>query len=244
MIGLGTGAALLAGVAGSAHCGAMCGGIAAAFSARAHAGNAATATGRVLAFNVGRLAGYATVGVALEVLVQVAGARVPGTAFAGGLRIVAALWMAVLAVRLLAKRDLPWIERLGAWCWRHIAPLTGPALRLPSALRPVALGMLWGFMPCGLVYSVLLVAASAPTATEAATIMLAFGAGTLPALVGLGAGSAFGFAALAHHPGLRRVAGVVVLGCGMLTAWGGLAGLTGTGHWLAAPTCAGPATGP
>lgn len=244
MNALGVGAALVAGFAGSAHCGVMCGGIATALAARSGAAGLGSAARSALGFNAGRLAGYALVGVALQILVQTLGGAVPGARFASVLRIVAAAWMVALAVRLLFERDIAWVARLGAWCWRRIAPLAAPAMRLPQPARNVALGMLWGFMPCGLVYSVLLVAASAPQAWDAAAIMLAFGLGTMPALLGIATGGAWGFGGLARRASLRRVAGVVVLGCGILTAWGGLGGMLGAGHLLGSPTCATPVNVP
>ncbi len=241
---LGIGAALVAGLAGSAHCGVMCGGIATALGARNPAARMGPAARSALGFNTGRLLGYGLVGGCLELLVQSLGGAVPGAHYGNVLRIIAAAWMMVLAVRLLLRKDVAWVERLGAWSWRQIAPLAAPAMRLPRPFRTLAMGMLWGFMPCGLVYSVLLVAASAPTVVDAVAIMVAFGLGTMPALLGITTGSSLGFARLGRMPELRRVAGVVVLGCGLVTAWGGLSALVGPQHYLGMTFCGDPVTAP
>ncbi len=237
-------AAAAAGIAGSAHCGVMCGGIAAALGSRTSSPRVASAARGALGFNLGRLLGYALVGAALELIVQTFGGHVPGAHYGSVLRIAAAVWMTALAVRLLLRKDLLWVARAGAWCWRRIAPLAAPAMRLPAPLRSIAMGTLWGFMPCGLVYSVLLVAASSRTVGDAVLVMLAFGAGTLPAMVGITAGSALGFAGLARRPEFTRVAGIVVLGCGLVTLWGGLSGLIGPQHYLGMTFCGDTATVP
>lgn len=239
MNALGLGAALAAGLAGSAHCAVMCGSVATALGASSAHRRMDRATGLALTFNLGRLAGYALVGAALQFCVQTLGTSVPGARWGLVVRALAAVWMAALAVRLLAGKDVLGVGRLGAWCWRHLAPLAAPMMRLPQPQRSMALGLLWGFMPCGLVYSVLLVAASSSSVAGAAAIMVAFGLGTLPALVGVGTASALGFAGLRGALGLSRVAGVVVLACGLLTGWGALSAVVGPQHYLGMTFCDG-----
>ncbi len=81
------------------------------------------------------------------------------------------------------------IEQLGAHTWRHIAPLARavPASRLGGSLL---LGMLWDLLPCGMVYSILLVAAPGANAATGAATMLCFGLGTVPAVLAAGLSSA------------------------------------------------------
>ncbi|MDH5580221.1 MAG: sulfite exporter TauE/SafE family protein, partial [Betaproteobacteria bacterium] len=99
--------------------------------------------------------------------------------------------------------------------WRSLQPLTGRALLLPVQLRFAALGALWGFLPCGLVYSALAVAATSGSAAGGALIMLAFGLGTLPAMV---AATLLGTALLRRLSGAktRTVAGLLML---LFAAW-------------------------
>lgn len=237
MTALGLGAALVAGVAGSAHCAVMCGGIATALGGSATVRRPLDVSGVALAFNGGRLLGYAGVGSALQFCVHSLGARIPGPDAGLWLRALATVVMAALAVRLIGDQDVLLVGRWGAWCWRRLVPLARPAMQLPQPYRSIALGMLWGLMPCGLVYSVLLVAASAPRPVDAASIMVVFGLGTLPALLGLSVAGTAGFATLRGTAGLRRVAGIVVLVCGLLTGWGALAQALGPEHDLGVMLC-------
>jgi sulfite exporter TauE/SafE len=207
-------AALAAGFAGGAHCAAMCGGIAAAAGATFRTGTGLP-VGAALTFNGARLVGYALLGALLASVYATLGRLLPlqGVAWAG--RIVAVVVMVALAVRLLTGRDWLGVERFGAWAWRGLRPLFGRATGLPPALRHGAMGLLWGFLPCGLVYSVLLMAAATADPAVAAVSMLAFGLGTLPPLLGLTLGAAT-VGEWLRRPGTRRIAGVAVLAC---AAW-------------------------
>lgn len=202
-------AALAAGLAGSAHCAAMCGGIAAAVGASFPRGRGLP-LGAALAFNGARLVSYGLVGALLAAALAGLAAPAPLPLVALGARILAAVVLGALALRLLSGRDLLGAERLGQAFWARLKPAFGRAARLPPALRPAALGLLWGFMPCGLVYSVLLVAAASGSAFTGAATMLAFGAGTLPALLGLTLGGAT-LGERLRRPALRRAAGGLVL---------------------------------
>ena len=227
-VNLGFGAAFLAGLVGSSHCAAMCGGIAAAFSARP--ASPYGVVGRTVRFNIGRLAGYALVGTLVHGVLAAGGSLLPFTQASLVLRLLAALFMAALALRLLTGRDPLGLAPAGLAFWRWLAPLSGRALRLPESVRPVALGLLWGFMPCGLVYSVLLIAAAAPDLASAAITMAGFWAGTVPTLVTLGTGSAVGLAGLTRSRYFAQGAGVIVLAGAVLTAYGAIAAASDPGH--------------
>ncbi|MCA1323045.1 sulfite exporter TauE/SafE family protein [Herbaspirillum sp. alder98] len=230
----------LVGLMGSVHCLAMCGGIVGALST-AGAARAAPLVRykvshgamlvvtpaainhevtRVLSYNLGRLASYA-----------MAGALAGGIA-AGMLRGADVLgWMlplqraATIAVNLMLVAlglhlgqwwsGVARLERLGQRAWRAVRPLTSRLLPVDSAGKALLLGGLWGWLPCGMVYSALLTAMLAGDATQGALTMLAFGAGTLPMLVAAGLSGA-GLRTLAAGPGWRRLAGLVVLGFGVL----------------------------
>lgn len=208
-------AALAAGFAGGAHCAAMCGGIATAAGASFRHAGGGLPVGAALAFNGARLAGYALLGAALAAVYAALGVALPLQGVAWIARLVAVVVMAALAVRLLTGRDWLGVERVGAWAWTGLRPLFGRATALPPGLRHAAMGLLWGFMPCGLVYSVLLMAAATAKPALAAAAMLAFGLGTLPPLLGLTLGAA-SVGEWLRRPAMRRVAGVAVLAC---AAW-------------------------
>jgi len=212
---LSIGAALAAGLAGSAHCAVMCGGIASAAGASFGAG-ARLPLAAALAFNGARLAGYAAVGAVLAATLGSLATAAPIPQLALGARLLAAVLLAGLAVRLVSGRDLLGVERLGSLTWSWLRPAFGRAARLPPLVRPAALGALWGFMPCGLVYSVLLVAAATGQPLTGALTMLAFGAGTLPAMVGMTLGAAT-LGGVLGRPAARRTAGVLILAAAVWT---------------------------
>jgi sulfite exporter TauE/SafE len=217
---LGIGAALAAGFAGSAHCATMCGGIATAAGA-SFATRGQLPVVAALGFNAARIASYAAVAALLAATAGSAAMALPLPQMALAARLLAALVLAALALRLATGRDLLGAERLGAAVWTRLRPAVRATGRLPPALRPAALGALWGFMPCGLVYSAMLVAATSGSAAAAALTMVAFGVGTLPALVGLTLGAA-PLGAVLRRPGTRRLAAALVMAAALWTAGGAL----------------------
>ncbi|PWF54796.1 sulfite exporter TauE/SafE family protein [Massilia glaciei] len=228
----------LVGLAGSVHCVGMCGGIVSAFSMAAAERPAfpvpvitlkrppvSAGVVRVAAYNTGRLASYATAG-------AIAGG------LAGGVRLLADLsaWQAAAywitsAVLILQGLYLMggWaglgrIERFGEALWRRLRPLTARIMPLDSPGKFMALGLLWGWLPCAMVYSVLVTAMLAGSAAGGASVMLAFGLGTLPMLLLMGLGGMH-LAPGPHRQKLRAAAGVLVLAfgvAGIARAAGGL----------------------
>lgn len=175
-------ALFLVGLASGAHCVGMCGGIVAAFSAPQPLVPAASLWRRQLAFNAGRVSSYAAAG-ALAGLLG-AGAYALGAAPAQQLLQGAASLMLILIGLYLAGATgaAAWLERLGAPLWRRLQPL---AVRLRA--HSFAAGLVWGWLPCGLVYGALATAAAAGSAAGGALAMASFGLGTLPWLLGAGA---------------------------------------------------------
>jgi sulfite exporter TauE/SafE len=232
------------GLAGSVHCLGMCGGIAAAAGTRTQsAGNGAGAALAALSFNLGRIGSYALLGLAVGALVGAAVSQVPVRPFAVALRALAGLLMFFMGLSLLTGRDLLSLERAGGRLWERVRPLAGGALALPPSLRFGALGLLWGFLPCGLVYSALALSAASGSALAGGATMLAFGLGTLPSMLAVTlAGTAF----TRRLSGLwtRRVAGVLMIVFAFWTAFGTFAphgGGHGAGHGSMAPGSAAPA---
>ena len=134
-------------------------------------------------------------------------------------RLAAGLLLVLIAANILCKwRPLAPVERLGATLWRHLLPL-GAHVPPQATWGALILGMLWGWLPCGFVYSVLIFAALQGGALQGALLMLCFGLGTLPALLGAGVlGTTLG-----RLVGVRRlnsVTGWVLLLFGVLTMAG------------------------
>jgi uncharacterized protein len=212
-------AAFVAGVAGSMHCLAMCGGLAGAFGMRARAagGDARHAFLHAALYQMGRLSSYALAGALCGLF---GGLLVTAMDLAGvtlWLRVVAGVLLLLLGLQLaLGWRLLAPIEKMGSHVWRRISPL---AQYLPArgATQPLLMGMLWGWLPCGLVYSMLLLGALGGSARHGALIMFAFGAGTLPSMLSSTL-LASQMSRVAARQGLRALAGALLIVFGIWTA--------------------------
>jgi sulfite exporter TauE/SafE len=208
----------------------MCGGIAGAIpirpvsisSAPAAQRQSTSRTGpfaRNLAFNAGRIASYAFAG-ALAGSISAAAFVMHDTMVLRQLLFALANLMLIALGLYLAGlwRGITALERGGAVLWRRIQPLAAGLLRSPSTLNTLALGALWGWIPCGLVYSMLVTALASGSAANGALIMLAFGLGTLPNLLALGwaAGRAGKYL---RNTAVRITAGLIVAGFGAVGLW-------------------------
>ncbi len=206
--------ALLVGLFGGVHCVGMCGGIVAAFSFRA---DGTKPPFRLhLGYNIGRVLSYMLFG-------ALAGA-LGGTLNLLEIRpLQTALYVLAQGVMILLGLYLAgwnqWVlifEKAGGALWSRMQPMFKkllPVKNLPGALLA---GMVWGWLPCGLVYSVLVAALAAGSATSGAALMLAFGLGTLPNLLGM-ALFAQQFQPFMQRPVVRKAAGLMVAGFGV---WG------------------------
>ncbi len=206
-------AALTSGLLGGLHCAAMCGGIATGLSATAPASGFAGA----LQLNLGRIGGYclagAIVGTFGHGLVTVL--RDPWIGVA--LRALVGLALVVVALRLYGARLLPaFLARPGARLWSWLQPLQRHLLPANTVPRRIAIGALWGWLPCGLSFSLLLVAWLQASPRNSALTMLAFGLGTLPVMLPLTwSGQRVG--RWLQDPRLRVKAASLVLAMGVLT---------------------------
>lgn len=207
-------------------------------TAAAHVEKPTRALSLILAYNAGRIGSY-----------MLAGAIVGG--LAGGAQSLARLaglqlgfyWLANLMLVALglylmnAWHGLTKLEQLGRVLWKRAQPWMAPMMKtLMPANRPhqaFALGALWGWLPCGMVYSVLLTAMLSGDAFNGAAVMLAFGLGTLPMLTGLGLLGARLRLAM-QQPKVRLICGLLVLTFGVLgiaRATGAMAGAV-TPAWM------------
>ena len=193
--------AALAGLAGSPHCLAMCG--------AACAGVGGHSRRRALAFQAGRLAGYAALG---AVAAASAGALQWAATHAALLK---PLWgmfhvaVIVLGASLLWAGAQPaWVERGAQQVWRSLRVRT---LALDTARWPLVAGALWALLPCGLLYAALMLAALADTALEGAAVMAVFA---------LASGAVLQFGVhLARRVGLHSGRwGVRLVGVGLIAA--------------------------
>ncbi len=178
-------AVFFVGLLGGVHCLGMCGSIVGILTSQL------PKTRKLwpfhLAYSSGRVASYSLAG-ALVGAVGQAGLllrdQVPiqHLLFALSSLMLIALGLYLAGIGNLVRR----IEGAGRGLWQHIQPLTRGLFPVTTPLRAFLLGTLWGWLPCGLVYSVLVTALASGNAKHGALIMFAFGLGTLPNLLAIG----------------------------------------------------------
>jgi len=214
--GLTLGAALLLGFAASGHCLAICGGISAALGvATAKRAGGRPRTSLLVAYQVGRMLSYALAGGLIGGVLGFIVAWLDIDTVRTRLRALSALALVAAAlVAFGALRDPG--SRIGKLVWPRLAPIGRRLLPVTSVSRALGFGMVWGWMPCGFAYTMMLIAALEQDMLRSAATMLAFGVGTAPAMIAVafGAQRAAGFAARSVG---RRVAGTVLIAGAALT---------------------------
>ena len=209
-------ALFLIGLLGGTHCVGMCGGIVGALSM-----GSGSRPSLHLAYNVGRIASYAMAGALAGALGGALGGASLVLSGQFPVRIIlfalANMMLVALGLYLMGlTRVLAFSERFGQKLWRHIQPLTRRFLPVRTVAQALPLGLLWGWLPCGLVYSALVTALTSGSALRGAGMMLAFGLGTLPNLLLAGL-LAVRLNEYVAKPVVRLVAGSIVLAFGL---WG------------------------
>jgi sulfite exporter TauE/SafE len=239
---LSLGAALLAGIAASGHCLGMCGGIAGALAVRARQSTGGSKLAMGLAYNLSRITSYSVAGALAGFLGSTLLRAVDVAPLSIALRILAGLIMLAAAGRMLfGWRLLDPIEAAGSGIWRRIAPWAGRQGRSGGLTGAIGLGLAWGWLPCGMTYSMLLLAATTGGALSGAAVMLAFGIGTLPSMVTATVAFERITRSLGARASLRRIAGTLLLAFGLWTA--GYALYHAIGHDGHARHMHGPAPG-
>jgi len=212
----------LVGLASAPHCLGMCGSIIGALSvslpepvrrSRWHM------AGYVVAYNAGRLTSYAAAGALVGMLgtrlfhvISPQYGHLVMRGFAALMLIGIGLYVAGWLPRFAA------LETIGAPLWRRLEPLGRRLLPVRSLGHAYLFGVIWGWLPCGLVYTTLLWTASAGSAVAGALYMIAFGLGTLPAM--LTAGLITGWVArFSRAPRLKRAVGLLLVIMGVASLW-------------------------
>jgi uncharacterized protein len=201
------GAALLLGVAASGHCLAMCGGITTALGLATLGGR--TRPLLLVGYQLGRIASYTLAGLLFAGAIGGVIALLDVEAVRRTLRILSALALVLAALVMFGRVRDPG-NRMGGRLWRKLAPFGRRFLPVNSFTRAFAFGTIWGWMPCGFVYTVLTIATLQQSAARGAITMAAFGVGTAPSLL-IASFGAQRVARFASSATTRRVAGSVLL---------------------------------
>ncbi len=217
-------AALLLGLFSSAHCVGMCGGIMGALTMAIPLHAKSRRWWILLCYNLGRITSYGLIGV-------LAGAMASELAQWG-----ASIWLRWMAGLLLIAmglyladwwRGLVHLETVGRYLWTYIQPLGKGLMPIDSITKACLLGLVWGWLPCGLVYSALAFAMTKGQGVGSGVIMLAFGVGTLPSVLATGI-AAQQLGKLLRKPQVRWPLALSIMLFGLWTIWGG--GHTGHSH--------------
>lgn len=207
-------AAFLIGITGGVHCFGMCGGIVGVLTL-----SLPPATGHplltrlpyLLTYNLGRLTSYGAAGMLAGGIGSWAAHGLSVRYAQISLQILAGLFMILLGFYLAGwSQGLSGVERAGGMIWRRIEPLGRRFFPVRTPLQALGIGLVWGWLPCGLVYSVLIWAIGAGGAMRGGLLLLCFGLGTLPALLAMGTAAA-ALTRFMRRPALRRVAGTLVV---------------------------------
>ncbi|MDH5591627.1 MAG: sulfite exporter TauE/SafE family protein, partial [Gammaproteobacteria bacterium] len=208
--------AFLLGLFSTIHCIAMCGSVIGALTLSLPSEvreNQRKMLPYIFNYNLGRLLSYAIAGAIVGFLSS------PLTALNGHLVLRYLSVIVMISMGLYLAGWFPkfaHMERMGAPIWRWLQPIGQKLLPVRKFSQAFFLGMVWGWLPCGLVYAALAVAATVGEPVKASMVMLAFGAGTLPAVMGAGMFTGL-LASMARAKHLRQIAGVLIIAMALAT---------------------------
>ena len=209
--------AFLIGLLGSTHCLGMCGGISASLSMALPVGKGFRLRQSLLllAFNSGRIASYALIATLVAILSTSAANQWAELGLV--LRSIAGFLLIFMGLSMGQWwQGIRYVERIGAPLWSRLSPITRRLLPVNNAGQALALGALWGWLPCGLVYSTLGWAALQPTVGSAALTMMFFGLGTLPSMLATGYAASW-ISGLKSNQLFRKFTGALLILFGLWT---------------------------
>ncbi|MGD9889202.1 MAG: sulfite exporter TauE/SafE family protein [Halothiobacillaceae bacterium] len=213
-------AAFLVGLLGGVHCVGMCGGIVGAltFGLPQEVRQSPTKVfPYLLAYNLARISAYVVAGALMGGLGWLAASLVALNAAQQVLQVIAGLFMVMLGLYLAGWwSGLARVEQAGGVIWRRIEPFARTLLPVKSPRQALMLGFVWGWLPCGLVYSVLIWALASGSPQQGALLLLGFGLGTLPNLMLMGVFAAQ-LGRFLRQNWVRGVAGGMVVLFGLYT---------------------------
>lgn len=211
-------AALLLGFFSVTHCFGMCGGLMSAFSLAIPEDKIHCKIKFLIVYNIGRLLTYGFFGLTAGFLIQSL------SIYSGltSLRIISGVILIIMALSLMnIWQGIKFLERAGKVIWPKLQPLSKKIMPIDTTFKALLLGMIWGWLPCGLVYSVLIWAATLANPLDASLAMIAFGIGTLPAMITIGI-FANTVSGLSRKKSIRFISGSLILSFGCWTIYGAL----------------------
>jgi hypothetical protein len=212
--------AFLIGLLGSTHCLGMCGGIVSAltFGLRDDLRRSPWTLGfYLLAYNIGRISSYVVAGFIAGAVGAGAYGVLPSSATHWAVKLVTGGFMIALGLYLAGWwPGLQTLEKWGGPVWKRIEPLGRRLLPVNHPIKAFGFGLVWGWLPCGMVYAMLAWALASGSAGQGAALMLAFGLGTLSMLLAIGV-AAERLKQFVRHPWVRCGAGLSIMIFGLYT---------------------------
>ena len=173
-------AAFSMGLFGSPHCLGMCGGIVTAFGLSMQHVSDSKKNGLILTYHLGRLISYALLGLIASVI----GVAIFQSIMSNSApRIVLGSVLVLIGLAMLGLPLFNQLEKFGMRFWQSLAPLRKKVFPIDSFGKALFAGLLWGFLPCGLVYGALMMAIAGNNIATGAALMFVFGLGTMPMLI-------------------------------------------------------------
>lgn len=211
-------AAFLVGLLGGVHCVGMCGGIVGALclgleqDSLAAQNKTRSSFPYLLSYNAGRISSYTFAGILMGAIGWLGNHLFDIYAFQQALEIIAALFMLALGLYIAGWwKILANIEQLGGnVIWKRLEPIGRRFMPVRTYQQAFSLGLVWGWLPCGLVYSVIIWTISTQSPLEGGLLMLSFGLGTLPNLLLMGVFAA-SLNQFIQQPWVRQVAGLLIM---------------------------------
>jgi uncharacterized protein len=215
MIELNIFSAFIVGLLGGGHCIGMCGGIVSAVSMHLHRDQKRPYQFLFhLSYNLGRIFTYTTAGCIAGLVGSSAFFLNHILPISKILYLMSNLMLVLLGLYLASFWNiLSLIESLGRGLWKKIQPLSAQFIPVKNNIQAFALGLIWGWLPCGLIYSVLVAAIASGTPVKGAFLMFAFGMGTLPIMLSMGLGASQ-FKSYLQNRWSRRIAGIMMIAYG------------------------------
>lgn len=231
--------AFIVGLMGAAHCVGMCAGIVGALSSQqakhhnlslgqlTHPKQKSSPFAQqlmlVLSYNVGRISSYTLAGAVVGGFSSGLGLLFNIDAYLLFLRAIAGLMMVATGLYIAQFwTGVMKVEYIGKFIWRGLAPIAQKLVPVRTSPQAILAGLLWGWLPCGLVYSTLTWSVAANSALEGGLIMLAFGLGTLPALLSMGM-AATQLSYWVQKKAVRQFSGIILIVFGVQTLYIALA---------------------
>ena len=204
-------AAFSMGLFGSPHCLGMCGGIVTAFGLSMQHVSGSKKNGLILTYHLGRLISYSLLGliagfVGVAIFQSIMSNSAP--------RIVLGAVLVLIGLAMLGLPLFNQLEKVGMRFWQSLAPIRKKVFPIDSFGKALFAGLLWGFLPCGLVYGALMMAIAGNNITTGAALMFVFGLGTMPMLIATQKTVGMLQSNIKHFR-LRQINGVIMLLSGL-----------------------------